>query len=106
MAFTIVHRFTYLVIRIQKNLNKFFTPFNILWIFKGYIFIHNYIQLIPKIITKNNKKLSLLKTPIRFDTENHVDKTAPELGEHNEEILNKLGYSNEDIKLLKNKDIV
>ena len=61
---------------------------------------------IQKIITKNNKKLSLLKTPIRFDTENHVDKTAPELGEHNEEILNKLGYSNEDIKLLKNKDIV
>jgi len=61
---------------------------------------------IQSIITKNNKKLSLLKTPIRFDTENHVDKTAPELGEHNEEILTKLGYSNEDIKLLKNKDII
>ncbi len=61
---------------------------------------------IQNIITKNNKKLSLLKTPIRFDTENHVDKTAPELGEHNEEILTKLGYSNEDIKLLKNKDII
>ena len=56
--------------------------------------------------TKNKKNISLLKTPIRFDTENHVDKTAPELGEHNEEIFTKLGYSIEDINLLKNKDII
>ena len=40
------------------------------------------------------------------EPENHVDKTAPELGEHNEEIFTKLGYSMEAIKLLKNKDII
>ena len=61
---------------------------------------------IETITTKNKKNISLLKTPIRFDTENHVDKTAPELGEHNEEIFTKLGYSIEDINLLKNKDII
>ena len=61
---------------------------------------------IQTITTKNKKNISLLKTPIRFDTENHVDKTAPELGEHNEEIFTKLGYSIEDINLLKNKDII
>ena len=56
--------------------------------------------------TKNNKEISLLKTPIRFDTEDHVDKTAPELGEHNDEIFSGLGYSEKDIKLLKNKGII
>ena len=55
---------------------------------------------IQTIKTKNKKNISLLKTPIRFDTENHVDKTAPELGEHNEEIFTKLGYSEKDIKLI------
>ena len=61
---------------------------------------------IQTITTKNKKNLSLLKTPIRFDTENHVDKTAPELGEHNEEIFTRLGYSIEEINLLKNNDII
>ena len=61
---------------------------------------------IQTIKTKNNKQISLLKTPIRFDAEDHVDKTAPELGEHNDEIFSGLGYSEKDIKLLKNKGII
>ena len=61
---------------------------------------------VQTLITKNKKSISLLKTPIRFDNENHVDKTAPELGENNEEIFTKLGYSIEEIKLLKNKEII
>ena len=61
---------------------------------------------VQTIKTKNNKEISLLKTPIRFDAEDHVDKTAPELGEHNDEIFSGLGYSEKDIKLLKNKGII
>ena len=61
---------------------------------------------VQTIKTKNNKQISLLKTPIRFDAEDHVDKTAPELGEHNDEIFSGLGYSEKDIKLLKNKGII
>ena len=61
---------------------------------------------VQTIKTKNNKEISLLKTPIRFDAEDHVDKTAPELGEHNDEIFSGLGFSEKDIKLLKNKGII
>ena len=61
---------------------------------------------IHKLKTKDEKIISLLKTPIRFDQEVLNDSTAPILGEHNNEIYNKIGLSKKDVNQLKNKGII
>ena len=61
---------------------------------------------IHQLKTKDNKVINLLKTPINFHYVGYVDSTAPKLGEHNEEIFNKIGLSKKDIKALKNKGII
>ncbi len=61
---------------------------------------------IHKLKTKDEKIISLLKTPIRFDQEVLNDSTAPILGEHNDEIYDKIGLSRKDVNQLKNKGII
>ena len=61
---------------------------------------------IHKLKTKDNKVINLLKTPIRFDQEEFIDSTAPALGENNEEIYSKIGLSEKDFNILKNKGII
>ncbi len=61
---------------------------------------------IHKLKTKDEKIISLLKTPIRFDQEVLNDSTAPILGEHNDEIYDKIGLSKKDVNQLKNKGII
>jgi succinate--hydroxymethylglutarate CoA-transferase len=61
---------------------------------------------IHQLKTKDNKVINLLKTPINFEASNFVDSTAPKLGEHNDEIYNKIGLSTKEINHLKNKGII
>ena len=61
---------------------------------------------IHKLKTKDNKVINLLKTPIRFDQEEFIDSTAPALGENNEEIYSKIGLTEKDYNILKNKGII
>ena len=61
---------------------------------------------IHQLKTKDNKAINLLKTPIRFDQEKFIDSTAPALGENNEEIYSKIGLSEKDFNILKNKGII
>ena len=61
---------------------------------------------IHKLKTKDDKAIKLLKTPIRFDQEEFIDSTAPALGENNEEIYSKIGLTEKDFNILKNKGII
>jgi len=61
---------------------------------------------IHKLKTKDDKAIKLLKTPIRFDQEEFIDSTAPALGENNEEIYSKIGLTEKDYNILKNKGII
>ena len=52
------------------------------------------------------KKLKVHGTPWKFSKTPAKIKTAPKLGEHNKKILQELGYSDKDIKRLKDNQII
>ena len=55
----------------------------------------------------SGKDLTISGLPIKFsDTPGELKPTFPDLGEHNGEILSDLGYSADDIKLLKIKAVI
>ena len=53
-----------------------------------------------------NKNLKVHGTPWKFSKTPAKIKTAPKLGEHNKKILQELGYSDKDIKRLKDNQII
>jgi crotonobetainyl-CoA:carnitine CoA-transferase CaiB-like acyl-CoA transferase len=65
---------------------------------------NNYVT--EKYYPEVDKTLKIHGTPWKFSETPSVIKTAPKLGEHNEEILDNVGYSKEEIKSFKEKGII
>ncbi|MDC0093375.1 CoA transferase [Alphaproteobacteria bacterium] len=65
---------------------------------------NNYVT--EKYYPEVDKTLKIHGTPWKFSETPPVIKTAPKLGEHNEEILDNVGYSKEEIKSFKEKGII
>jgi crotonobetainyl-CoA:carnitine CoA-transferase CaiB-like acyl-CoA transferase len=90
-------------------------------ILKGYDFIYSRIQS-PEEVVKDPQALvnnffvdlhhpaggiNIIATPVTFNQNPaEVKHSAPEIGQHNEEILLEMGYSWEDIDKLKNQNII
>lgn len=56
---------------------------------------------------KTGKKVKLLGTPVKFsETKTSIRSFPPALGEHTEEVLRDLGYSEESIRLLRGKGVI
>ncbi|MDA9164475.1 CoA transferase [Alphaproteobacteria bacterium] len=56
--------------------------------------------------TKKGVDISLLKTPVHISDSEFQDNTAPELGENTEDVLNDIGFTDDEIaKFKKNKTI-
>ena len=53
---------------------------------------------IQKLKTKNGVDISLLKTPVHIAESNFEDKTAPELGEDTDAVLEEAGFTKKEIK--------
>ena len=52
-------------------------------------------------------KINLVGQPVKLSrTPSNLKTAAPEKGEHTEEILKELGYKNENIKLLKLRNVI
>ena len=52
-------------------------------------------------------KVKLLRTPVEFsETPAVVDKPGPELGQHTEEVLHGIGYSQEKIEELREQGVI
>ena len=65
---------------------------------------NNYVS--EKYYPEIDKTLKIHGTPWKFSETPSVIKTAPRLGEHNEEILKDAGYSEEEIKDFKDKKVI
>ena len=65
---------------------------------------NNYVS--EKYYPEINKTLKIHGTPWKFSETPSVIKTAPKLGEHNEEILKDAGYSKEEIKNFKDQKVI
>ena len=65
---------------------------------------NNYVS--EKYYPEIDKTLKIHGTPWKFSETPSVIKTAPRLGEHNEEILKGAGYSEEEIKDFKDKKVI
>lgn len=56
---------------------------------------------------RNKEKTYLASTPVKFnDIDVNIKCTAPKVGEHGEEILREFGYTDEEIKVLLDKNIL
>jgi crotonobetainyl-CoA:carnitine CoA-transferase CaiB-like acyl-CoA transferase len=56
--------------------------------------------------TKKGVDISLLKTPVHISDSEFQDNTAPELGENTQDVLNDIGFTDDEIaKFKKNKTI-
>ena len=51
--------------------------------------------------TKHGVDISLLKTPVHLKEDNQDDFTAPELGDHTDEVLSNAGFSDDQIRKLR-----
>jgi crotonobetainyl-CoA:carnitine CoA-transferase CaiB-like acyl-CoA transferase len=59
-------------------------------------------MLMEVVSPKSGKKMKLLGIPVKFsETKTSIRSVPPALGEHTTEILGQLGYSNEQISVLK-----
>jgi succinate--hydroxymethylglutarate CoA-transferase len=56
--------------------------------------------------TKHGVDISLLKTPVHLAEDNQNDFTAPELGDHTDEVLSGVGFSDDQIKNFRSLGIV
>ena len=56
--------------------------------------------------TKRGVNISLLKTPIHLSNTDYEDKTAPELGEDTNIVLEEIGFSEDQIISFKNKGVI
>ena len=56
--------------------------------------------------TKRGVNISLLKTPIHLSNTDYEDKTAPELGEDTNIVLEEIGFTEEQIISFKNKGVI
>jgi crotonobetainyl-CoA:carnitine CoA-transferase CaiB-like acyl-CoA transferase len=65
---------------------------------------NNYVS--EKYYPEIDKTLKIHGTPWKFSETPSVIKTAPKLGEHNEEILKDAGYSKEEIKNFKDQKVI
>ena len=56
--------------------------------------------------TKRGVNISLLKTPIHLSNTDYEDKTAPELGEDTNIVLEEIGFTEDQIISFKNKGVI
>ena len=56
--------------------------------------------------TKRGVNISLLKTPVHVSNTDYEDKTAPELGEDTNIVLEKIGFTKDQIISFKNKGVI
>ncbi len=63
-------------------------------------------QNIQHLKTKRGVNISLLKTPVHFSNTDFEDKTAPELGEDTNIILEEIGFTEDQIISFKNKGVI
>ena len=61
---------------------------------------------IQKLKTKRGVDISLLKTPVSLSNNNFQDTTAPELGEDTIQVLEDIGFANDEITNFKNKGVI
>jgi crotonobetainyl-CoA:carnitine CoA-transferase CaiB-like acyl-CoA transferase len=61
---------------------------------------------IQKLKTKNDVDISLLKTPVHISESTFEDKTAPELGEDTNAVLEEAGFTKKEIKDFKSEGII
>ena len=63
-------------------------------------------QNIQHLKTKRGVNISLLKTPIHLSNTDYEDKTAPELGEDTNIVLEEIGFTEDQIINFKNKGVI
>ena len=63
-------------------------------------------QNIQHLKTKRGVNISLLKTPVHFSNTDFEDKTAPELGEDTNIVLEEIGFTEDQIISFKNKGVI
>ena len=56
--------------------------------------------------TKRGVNISLLKTPVHVSNTDFEDKTAPELGEDTNIVLEEIGFTKDQIISFKNKGVI
>ena len=56
--------------------------------------------------TKRGVNISLLKTPVHVSNTDYEDKTAPELGEDTNIVLEEIGFTKDQIISFKNKGVI
>ena len=56
---------------------------------------------------RDKSKNMMASTPVKFgNIEVNIDKDAPTIGQHNDEVLKEIGYSDEEIKEFYEKNIL
>ena len=56
---------------------------------------------------RNKSKNMMAMTPVKFgNIEVNIDRDAPTIGEHNDDILKEIGYNQDEIKELYDKNIL